>query len=190
MPICRQRIYRPKWGCWTLPHRRRQRKELARRGQEKGNVAPKRDHQPAKIVEFPKGSGSPHWTISATGLFEKRRNSRWFRHYYAESGHWSRWSAATRVVTLASVRSIPAYRADPAPGHESRRGWMARTVSTIFPPDPRPASRRASRPALIAASHLIEIDTSAGSSGVSIVIGAGTISATAHPGSRLKAPAC
>ena len=29
--------------------------------------------------------GSPHWTISATGWFEKRRNTSIFRHYCASS---------------------------------------------------------------------------------------------------------
>ena len=39
------------------------RRERARKGQR----AAKRDQRPAKVVEFPKGIGSPHWTISATG---------------------------------------------------------------------------------------------------------------------------
>ena len=37
--------------------------ERARKGQR----APKRDHRPAKVVEFPKGIGSPVWTTFATG---------------------------------------------------------------------------------------------------------------------------
>jgi integrase len=39
------------------------RRERARKGQR----APKKDQRPAKVVEFPKGIGSPHWTTSATG---------------------------------------------------------------------------------------------------------------------------
>jgi hypothetical protein len=37
-----------------------------RKGQEKVNVL-RRDRTSAKVVEFPKGIGSLHWTISATG---------------------------------------------------------------------------------------------------------------------------
>jgi hypothetical protein len=34
---------------------------------KKWQRAQKRDQRKAKAVEFPKGIGSPHWTISATG---------------------------------------------------------------------------------------------------------------------------
>ena len=33
----------------------------------KGLRPTKRDQRPAKVVKFPRGIGSPHWTISATG---------------------------------------------------------------------------------------------------------------------------
>jgi hypothetical protein len=33
----------------------------------KGQRASKDVRRQAKVVEFPKGNGSPHWTISATG---------------------------------------------------------------------------------------------------------------------------
>jgi hypothetical protein len=36
-----------------------------------------------EIRENSKGFGSPHWTISATGWFEKRRKAQNLRHYFA-----------------------------------------------------------------------------------------------------------
>jgi hypothetical protein len=39
----------------------------------KGQRASKAVQRRAKVVEFPDGDGSPHWTISATGSSEKQR---------------------------------------------------------------------------------------------------------------------
>jgi hypothetical protein len=45
------------------------RAERARKGQR----ATKRDQRAAKVVEFPRGIGSPHWTISATTSSMRRQ---------------------------------------------------------------------------------------------------------------------
>jgi hypothetical protein len=50
-------------GTPTPPPIEPQREKRARKGQR---VA-KRDQRPAKVAEFPREIGSPHWTISATG---------------------------------------------------------------------------------------------------------------------------
>jgi integrase len=41
----------------------------------KGQRPPKRDQRGAKVVKFPKESGSPHWTISATGSSVRHRSA-------------------------------------------------------------------------------------------------------------------
>ena len=41
---------------------------LTEKRARKGQRAPTHDRTPAKVMEFPGKNGSPHWTISATGL--------------------------------------------------------------------------------------------------------------------------
>ncbi len=81
-----QNTCRLKSACWIRRLRlQRQRRPSAAKGQEKGNVPAKRDQRPAKVVEFPKDTGSE-------AGFERSNppvNSRMLYHRATEDAWWT-----------------------------------------------------------------------------------------------------